>query len=219
VNCLDPFCRRTLTPEVVAEIARARIANDASRIAQLATQVGRSGPVRVYRTELGEDGLFECVQLGDVPPRLDDELRSAYRATWLARLTGRPLPAARSTHVDAAAFAALSGLARLGGELAQALQRLAAQRAPRIDAIERTGREIEVLDRSIAEHGRVHPEVTLLTQMFSFEKETMAGESLEQLARECTRLYRDLGRSADDMQALLGGERAGRKVDDADLRQ
>ena len=138
---------------------------------------------------------------------------------WLARLAARRLPPPLPGRVDGSPFATLSGLARLGGELAGDLQRQAALRAPRIDAIERAGKEIEVLDRSIAEHGRVHPETALLTQMFSFEKETMAGESLDQLARECARLYRDLGRSADDMLALLGGDRVAHEVGNADLRQ
>ena len=219
VQCLDPFCRRTLTPELIAEVARARLAGDDARLAALATQAGRTGPVRVYRTGIDADGLFACRALGDVAPRPDDELRRAYRGMWLARLAGQPLPPPLPARVDAAPFAALAGLARLGNELAADLQRHAAMRAPRIDAIERAGREIEVLDRSIAEHGRVHPEAALLTQMFSFEKETMAGESLDQLARECVRLYRDLGRSADDMLALLGGDRVAHEVGDADLRQ
>lgn len=219
VHCLDPFCRRTLTPELIAEIARARLAGDFSRLAALATQAGRSGPVRVYRTGFDADGLFACAPLGDLPPRLDDELRDAYRAAWLARLAGRPLPAPRATRVDGAPFAALAGLARLGGQLASELQQQAARRSPRLEAIERSGREIEVLDRSIAEHGRVHPELALLTQMFAFEKETMAGATLEQLACEYARLYRDLARSADDMLALLGGQAMAHEVGDADLRQ
>lgn len=219
VQCLDPFCRRTLTAELVANVARARLAGDDDRLAALATRAGRLAPVRVYRTAIAADGLFDCEPLGDLPARRDDELRRAYRSVWLARLAGRALPAAPASGVDAAPFAALTGLARLGGELAADLQRQCALRTPRIAAIERTGREIEVLDRSIAEHGRVHPEAALLTQMFAFEKETMAGESLDQLARECARLYRDLGRSADDMLALLGGDRAAHEVGDADLRQ
>ena len=219
VQCLDPFCRRTLTPELVAEIARVRLAGDAVRLAALATQAGRGGPVRIYRTGFDADGLFACTQLGDVPPRPDDELRSAYRATWLARLAARPLPAVGAARVDAAAFATLAGLGRLGGELAAGLQREAALGAPRIATLERLVREIDVLDCTIGEHGRVHPEAALLTQMFSFEKETMAGDDLGQLAHECARLYRDLRGSADDMLALLGGARPAHEVDHADLRQ
>ncbi|MBY0280517.1 glycosyltransferase family 9 protein [Candidatus Binatia bacterium] len=218
VNCLDPFCRRTLTPELVTEIVRARLAADAGRLDALATQAGRSGAVRVYRTGFDGDGLFACTALGDLAPRADDALRDAYRATWLARLAGRPLPPACGARIDAAPFAALGELARLGGQLARDLQQQATRRPPSIGAIERTGREIETLDQSIAEHGRVHPEVALLTQMFAFEKEAMAGETLDQLAPECVRLYRDLARSADDMLALLRGT-ATHEVSHADLRQ
>jgi hypothetical protein len=107
----------------------------------------------------------------------------------------------------------------LGGERALRLRTVAAERAQRIAEIERVGREIEVLDGEIAEHGRVHPDVAVLTQMFAFEKETMAGEGLDALARECGRLYRDLGRSAALMQTLLGGDPAAHEVDHASLRQ
>jgi len=55
--------------------------------------------------------------------------------------------------------------------------------------------------------------------MFAFEKETMVGENVAQLAREYGRIYRDLQRSADDMLALLGGGRMAHEVNDGDLRQ
>lgn len=228
VHCLDPFCGRTLTPEIVAEVARARLANDFARLATVAEAAGRSGPVRLYRTGFAADGLFACTPLGALPERPDDVLRAAYRAMWLRRLQGRALPAARAARLDAAAFAALGDLARLGGERAARLARLAEDvtspgaqpaRDATLDAIEDVGREIEVVDRSVADLGRVHPELALLTQMFAFEKETVAGDALDDLARDCARLYRDLDRSAADMTALLGGGRAAHEVDDASVRQ
>lgn len=218
VHCLDPFCRRTLDADLVTAVVRARLARDDARVEELATRAAASS-VRLYRTKLDADGLFACEALGDVVPRREDELRRAYRATWLALLEGRPLPPPRGSHVDPSPFVALRDLATLGGERALALLTEARAHRPRLATIEILGREIEVLDGSIAEHGRIHPDVAVLTQMFAFEKETMAGEGVDALALEYGRLYRDLGRSAAAMLALLGGDPAAREVDHAGVRQ
>lgn len=220
VHCLDPFCRRTITAELVASVVRARLAADWSSLAEIGTALAARAPVRLYRTGFDARGLFDCPVLGTVLARPEDELRRAYRATWLTLLEGVPLPGARSTGlVDVAPFAALAELARLGTELTARLDRLVIDAARSLDAVQRVGREIEVLDRAIGEHGRVHPDVAVLTQMFAFEKETMPGEDLAGLTKESARLYRDLCRSADCMQALLGGSGAVGEVDHASIRQ
>lgn len=218
VRCLDPFCRRTLSAELVCAVARARLAGDWDALDAIATRAG-SGPVRLFRTGFDARGLFACRALGAVAARPEDHLRAAYRATWLALLAGEPLPSVAPSGLDTAAFAALRELASEGARLGARLGELAAGDATTLPAIERAGREIEVVERSIAEHGRVHPEVAVLTQMFQFEKETMVGESLAELARESSRIHRDLERSAVCMQALLGGRPAAREVENASLRQ
>lgn len=218
VHCLDPFCRRTLSPELVAAVARARLAGDWRALDAIATEAG-AGPVRVFRTGFDARGLFECRTLGAVAPRPEDHLRRAHRATWLALLEGVPLPDAWHSGLDVSAFDALRDLAAEGSRVAALLAERCAGGAVAVAEIERQGRELELLDRGIAEHARIRPEVAVLTQMFAFEKETMPGETLAELARESTRLYHDLERSAGCMQALLGGDPAVREVDHASVRQ
>jgi ADP-heptose:LPS heptosyltransferase len=218
VSCLDPFCRRTLAPELVAAVARARLAGDWPALDAVATRAG-SGAVRLYRTGFDARGLFECRALGAVAERPEDHLRRAYRATWLAMLEGVPLPPGWPSGLDAGAFDALRDLAGEGRRVAGRLAERADGAAVAFAEIERLGRELETLDRDIAEHGRIRPEVAVLTQMFAFEKETMPGETLAELGRESARLYHQLERSAGSMQALLGGWRAVHEVDHASVRQ
>lgn len=218
VSCLDPFCRRTLTPELVTAVAQARLAGAWSDLDAIATRAG-AGPIRMFRTGFDTAGLYDCRTLGSVPERPEDHLRRAYRATWLALLAGRALPAPWRSGIDASAFAALRDLAAEGARRAADLAALAEGGAASIERIERVGRELERLDRGIAEHGRIHPEIGMLSQMFGFEKETMQGEGLAALARESLRVHRDLERSAGCMQALLGGGPAAHEVNHASIRE
>src|SRR6185295_981297 len=81
---------------------------------------------RVYRTGFDDRGLYECTPLGAPATRPEDELRRAYRATWLAMLDGVPLPSPARTAIDVAPFEALARLAADGVTLAARLEREAA---------------------------------------------------------------------------------------------
>lgn len=221
VTCLEPFCRDELAPEAVATAVQARVAGDWQALEALARGLA---PARLYRTGFEADGRFTATALGAPPPRREDVLRDAYRATFLHVLEGVPLPEARhaASHgfvtpaASIAAFAELAVLAREGIAEAGALAKLARAKQPRIAELERLGRELEVLDRAIKEHGARHPDATVLTQMFVFGKENLEGDDVATLAVETARLYRDLARSADAMAAQLGG--APRKGEEHDAR-
>ncbi len=200
VTCLQPFCRTEIEPVAVAAAVAARLASDWSALDRLAT-VTRTA--RVYRTTFDAAGRYRCVLLGGAPCPAD-EVREAYRATWLALLDGEPLPASASTGVDGAPFVALARLAREGETLAGRL-RSAAMRAAPIEAIERLGRAIEILDRTLVEHGGMHPDAAVLTQMFKFGKENLQGDDVATLAAETRGLYRELACGAGAMASLLGG--------------
>ena len=217
VHCLDPFCRTTIAPRLVASVARARLAADWPALGALANDAPPA--VRLYRTFFDEHGLFDCSALGTRPARREDELRWAYRATWLALLEGRALPSARRATIDLAPFAALGELAGLGAEVATRLGALASGGVRALEELQRLGRELDALDRAIAEHGRIHPDVAVLTQMFAFEKETLPAGDVAALAEASARLYRALARSAAWMIGLLGGGREAREVEHASLRQ
>jgi len=216
VRCLDPFCRGTIRPELIAAVVRARLAGDWDAIADAARGVA---PVRLYRSGFDAHGLFECRPIGAVPPAHEDVVREAYRALWLTLLEGTPPPSLQGPEVDLAPFRALAALARAGGELSQRLERATRVEASSLDVVEEIGREIEALDRAIAEHGSVHPDVTLLTQMFAFEKESLPGAALDVLASETARLYRGLRQSTELIQAMLGRREVPEEWFDASLHQ
>jgi hypothetical protein len=216
VTCLDPFCRDELAPETVAAVVLARLAGDWHRLTELARALA---PARVYRTGFAADGRFHATPLGTPLRRREDALRDAYRAAFLHVLEDVPLPAPQPAALDLVPFGALAQLARDGMAQAAVLAKLARAKRPRIDELERIGRELEALDKALAEHGGTHPDTNVLTQMFTFGKENLEGDDVATLAVETARLYRDLAREAEAMTALLGGAPAKEQADDARLHQ
>jgi hypothetical protein len=189
-------------PDAVAAVVVARLAGDWPRLEALA---GTLAPARLYRTGFDVDGRYLPRTLGAPFPRREDALRDAYRASFLHVLEGVPLPAPGPTALDASPFTALAQMARDGMEQAGRLATLARAKRPRMAEIERLGRELDILDRELKEHGGTHPDTNVLTQMFTFGKENLEGDDVGTLAVETARLYRDLARAADGMTALLGG--------------
>ncbi len=203
VTCLNPFCRDELRPETVAAIVAARLADDWERIAALARA---AAPVRLYRTVFDRHGLYDCAALGGPPLRREDALRAAYRETFLAVLDGAGMPARplSAATVDGEPFGALAGLARGAEATAARLAIEAAASAPDVPLLERLGRELDVCDQALVEHGGTHPDTAVLTQLFKFGKENLEGHDVATLARETRELYRALALEATLMTALLG---------------
>jgi hypothetical protein len=216
VTCLEPFCRDELPPEAIAAAVNARVADDWGALEALARSLA---PARLYRTGFSADGRFQPIALGSPPRRREDALRDGYRATFLHVLEGVPLPAPQPAAIDLAPFTALAQLARDGLGQTGMLAKLARAKQPRIADLERIGRELEVLDRAIKQHGGMHPDTNVLCQMFTFGKENLEGDDVATLAIETAQLYRDLARGADAMTALLGGAPAKEQVSDARLHQ
>jgi ADP-heptose:LPS heptosyltransferase len=216
VSCLNPFCREQVAPETVAVAVGARLDRDWGTLERLAHA---AATMHVYRTAFDAQGLYCCEPLGTPPMRHEDALRRAYRATWLAVLAGVPLPAAAPGAVDIAPFAALADLARHGQEIAQRLAVEARRHASSLDEIERLARELEIIDRTLLEHGGVHGDTAVLTQMFKFGKENLEGDDVATLARETVALYGELAREAHFMTALLGGGATQEHETNASLHQ
>jgi ADP-heptose:LPS heptosyltransferase len=217
VTCLDAFCRDEIAPDAVAAVITARIANDWDTLATLARGLA---PARLYRTGFDADGRFLATTLGTPFRRREDALRDAYRASFLHVLEGVPLPEpCPPAALDVAPFAALAQLARDGRAQAGRLAKLARAKQPRIGDLERLGRELEILDRALKEHGGTHPDTNVLAQMFTFGKENLEGDDVVTLAVETARLYRDLAREADCMTALLGGAPKKERGNDARIHQ
>lgn len=215
VTCLQPFCRDEIAPEAVAAAVTARLGGDWRALDDLARATTGA---RLYRTAFDADGRYRCDVLGGLAPRTDDALRTAYRATTLALLAGAPLPAPSPAAIDLAPFAALARVAQDGVALAGRLRTAVTARAP-IDTVTRLGREIDVLDRALVEHGGAHPDTAVLTQLFKFAKENLDGDDVATLAAATAANYRQLARGADAMVSLLGGGRGKKERNDARLHQ
>jgi hypothetical protein len=216
VTCLEPFCRDELAPDVVAAVVCARVAGDWTELEALAR---RLAPARLYRTGFDDGGRFLATALAAPPRRREDALRDAYRASFLHVLEGLPLPQPGPAALDLSQFTGLTELAREGLTQAGTLAQVARAKQPRIAEIERLGRELEVIDRALKEHGGMHPDTNPLVQMFTFGKENLEGDDVATLAVETARLYRDLARTADCMTALLGGAAVKEGETDARLHQ
>lgn len=201
VTCLNPFCRDEITPEIVETAVRCRLVGDWAGVERMARAAER---VRVYRTGFDAHGWYVCEPLGDPPSRPEDELRRAYRATLMAELLRVPVPSPRAGAVATEGFVAMAALAERGVATAAQLGAEACSRGPAIDDIERLGRELEALDRVVAEHGLTHPETGILAQLFQFGKENLEGEDVPTLAGEMESLYRTLVFEAQLMAGLLG---------------
>ncbi|TMA80440.1 MAG: hypothetical protein E6J72_08485 [Deltaproteobacteria bacterium] len=214
VTCLQPFCRTEIEPQLVAAVVGARLAGDWATLDRLAQTTATA---RLYRTAFDADGRYRCDLLGTRPARAEDELRRAYRATCLALLANAPLPRPQAARVDAAPFSGVAQLARDGSALAARLRR-AVGREP-FEEIARLGRELDALDRMIAEHGGAQPDTAVLTQMFKFGKENLEDADVATLAAATRTLYDELARGADCMTTLLGGAAIEEESDDGRLHQ
>ena len=195
VTCLDPFCRDELRPELVAAIVRARLAERLGRARRaLAPRRRRRcgstapastpGAVRLHARSAGRAARREDALRRRLPRDLAARCSRARRCRrpWRAGL-------------DLAPFAALADLARSAPRHGRAARRRCA--APRARRSRRSSASAARSTRStarIAEHGGVHPEVALLTQMFTFGKENLQGDDVATLAREIRALYRELAR-------------------------
>lgn len=199
VSCLDPFCRTEITPQIVARAAQCRIAGDWDGLGALDLAPDR---VRVLRTGFDAQGFYQCTRVANPMPAPDEVLRRAYRATWLAALDKRPLPEERFSSVDPAPFLEVGATARHGLELARRLAQVAGRGAP--SELERIGAELHALERSLAEHAAVRPEIRPLTQMFRFGQECLPDTDVLQLAHGTAELYGTLAFEADCMTTLLG---------------
>jgi hypothetical protein len=217
VTCLNPFCREEIDADLVADAVRARLAGDWHGLGALAR--AHAG-LHVYRTGFDAQGLYRCDRLGRAASRPEDELRWAYRATWMAELLRTPLPAPRATSIATAPFAGLASLAVDGAAATARLRGAALASNPDLDEIERLGRGLDVLDQALVVHGHTHADTEVLTQMFRFGKENLEGEDVAALAAETEELYRALARQATMMGGLLAGRAAEKeRRDDAHLHQ
>jgi ADP-heptose:LPS heptosyltransferase len=190
VTCLEPFCRDTLAPEAVAEAVIARRAGDWTALAAAAD---RWPGFAWYRTGFDAEGLADVERLGSAPPSRAEQLRRAYRSLWKAVLDGTPLPAARPTlGREAAVVRELLALAGEARRQAAAVETLARRPDVDLEELEVAATHLESLDGGLFRFGAMHEPVTLLVQLFRFEKENVEGDDVAALAAATRVLHEEL---------------------------
>jgi len=206
---LAPVCREELTPEMVFWAVHDRITED---YAALARRARDWTTVDVYRIGFDSEGMCEPVPL---VRRFDrhEAIRMVYREMWRAAFDGPADEGAavsrlrerwtgekrgqRFSDFAAArrALEGLSGLAKQGESLAQALITRAGEVEPSLEALEAINAEIEWVDLEIARQGHVEEAVASLSTTYALGKENLSDtRALAVLSRETLDLYRELGR-------------------------
>jgi hypothetical protein len=201
VTCLEPFCRETLAPAAVAEAVVARRAGDWSAFEVAAD---RWPQLRWYRTGFDPGGLFDVTLVGTRPPGRRERLRRAYRALWKAVLDGTPPPARGEGLPDEAAIVGeLAARATRASDLAAHVEALARRTPVALEELETAARALEELDAELFRLGSIHEPIALLTQLFRFEKESIAGEDVVALAGATRALHDGFADHARLLAALL----------------
>lgn len=205
ITCLDPFCRDLLEPEAVAEAVIARRAGD---WAALAIAADRWAGFDWYRTTFDAAGFADVVRLGRRPSHRADVLRAAYRMLFLHEFDGAPLRRpGGALPAEAALLRELESAATLGAGLAAEVERLATA-ADDLAALEDAARRLEVLDHKLFRRGAMHDALTLLVQLFRFEKESLENADVDVLATATRVFHETLARRAGRLAMLLEPEAA-----------
>jgi len=201
VTCLEPFCRETLAPAAVAEAVVSRRAGDWHALEAAAD---RWPQLRWYRTGFDPDGLFDVTLLGTRPPGRRERLRRAYRALWKSVFDGAPLPPPGDGLPDDAALGReLAAHAARARDLAAQAEALARRTPVALGELETAARALEQLDAEMFRLGAVHEPLALLTQLFRFEKESIAGEDVVALVGATRALHDRFTDHARVLAALL----------------
>ncbi len=189
VTCLEPFCRETLAPALVADAVVARRAGD---WAALRAAADRWSAVRWYRTCFDVEGLFDVEHLGTRPPKRMEQLRRVYRQFWKTVLEGAPIVLAdtplRPEADLARELAALATEALVAGRAAGGLARSGLG----LELVEDATRRLEEADFRLFKFGAMHEPTTLLVQTFRFEKENIQGDDIAALATTTRVLHEEL---------------------------
>lgn len=203
ITCLEPFCRDRLEPAAVAEAVVARRAGDWNAIERAADQWPG---MDWYRTTFDAGGFADVQRLGRRPPRRADLLRSAYRALFLQELDGASVrPSGVPLPADAVLLREFEALAAEGAALAAEVETLATA-GDDLDRLEDAAKRLELLDHQMFRRGAMHDALTLMVQVFRFEKESLENVDVSELATATRVFHETLARRAGRLATMLEPE-------------
>ncbi len=207
VRCVNPECKKMVTPDAVADAALRMLAGDPLKDGSIPESQAYAG-CSVYATEWGEDGLLDYRPLVDRAPDFRARLVRAYRRVWFASLAGEGgMPGERSVVTQSGTglfqiLLKLESLALKGRDTAADIAKAA--RNPRRQAQLAEGLEtIRACAKAIREIGQTVPEANSLCTMFALEEENMMEAGLEAAARENADLFGKLLRRTRSLAYLL----------------
>ena len=202
--CSKPECHDTITPELVAHLAIARVQGDVTEVSQ---QIADPRGVIVYRSQFDRFGFCDLVPINGTSNDLFLKYRQAYRKLWLDDLGGFEVDPPRKSSSLAIMNDELVGLPVLqecagkGQVLMEELSNYVRDAASLPSQLKKINGQISELDRTIEELGLTHGPLGPLARMFVFSKENLQGSDALELASQMKSIYQDLERRCQKFAA------------------
>lgn len=205
-GCAKTDCHDTIEPKLVAQLTAMRLKEDFKSI-----PVGLADPnkVIVYRTCFDPFGFYDMQALNVQSADGLMRLRTAYRKLWLDDLAGydvsiiKNMPKNPLAQVDHQLLGLdkVANLAQKGMDLIGSLKRLISDtQAPALQ-LKEVSTELTSIDHEIERIGYDNPPLGLITRMFVFGKENISGSDANDLASQMGRVYEDLVRRSQKLEA------------------
>jgi len=206
--CSKPECHDTITPELVAHLAMARVAGD---VREVSPELANPREVIVYRSEFDTFGFCDLVAINGPSNDPFIRYRKAYRKLWLEDIGGFEVEPPRKMSSLAVVDEGLQGLAEVkdcaerGQRLMDALSGFVRDDGTTALQFKKINEDISELDRLIEELGLSYGPLGALTRMFVFSKENLQGSDPLDLASQMKSIYQDLERRCQKFAAYYAG--------------
>ncbi len=201
--CSKPECHDTITPELVAHLAMARVAGE---VTEVPTRLADPRGVIVYRSQFDKFGFCDLVAINGKSGDPYLRYRQAYRKLWLDDIGGFEVDPPRPTSLsvvneDLKGLPELSGAAQRGQQLMEVLGAYVRDTSTTANQLKKINGDISELDRTIEELGLSHGPLGALSRMFVFSKENLQGSDALELASQMKSIYQDLERRCQKFAA------------------
>jgi len=202
--CSKPECHDTITPELVAYLAVARVKGDVMQVPQ---DIADPRGVIVYRSQFDKFGFCDLVPINGTSNDAFLKYRQAYRKLWLDDLGGFEVDPPRKVtslvvmNDELGGLPVLRELAGRGQMLMEELSAFVRDAASLPSQLKKINGQISELDRDIEELGLTHGPLGPIARMFVFSKENLQGSDALELASQMKSIYQDLERRCQKFAA------------------
>jgi ADP-heptose:LPS heptosyltransferase len=208
--CARPDCHDHVSPELVVELVRRRLANDWSLLPDDLYDWQRA---IVYRSCFDEYGFLDFVPMHSVDVRPETIMQEVYRRLWMDEIGGQ-IYRQRDFKVnrDKGSLNIIEGdfdieilsnkvieVARRGQLLIDNLHLAVADAKVPVETLSIINQELSEADKFIEEYGLTNHILGPLARMFVFARENLAGSDVTELAKQMKTIYVDLERRASKL--------------------